>query len=161
MGLHSARSLEGLPIWKSAPTNALSHPCRGKIMASQSMTPTTERRASMSEKFDRMAKLAAAGLIMFVGGLLLLLIPVLGWVLGPLFIVIGALLFFCSPGIIFLPLWTIEGSCPHCAHPLSVQKGEKAVTCKVCRSRVIIHPAYFCPVGVQPPVEQSDGPMDL
>lgn len=123
-------------------------------------TPTTERRATFKEKNDRMLLAAVVGLGMIVGGLLLFLIPVLGWIMGPIFIIVGVISFFCSPALLVLPLRSIEGPCPYCGHAVVTFKGEKAKSCAVCRSRVIVHPGYFCPIGIQPPVEQSGGPTD-
>lgn len=111
-------------------------------------TQTTERRATFTEKNGRMVLAAIVGLGMFVGGLLLLLIPVLGWIFGSIFIMIGVLFFFCSPALLVLPLRTIEGPCPYCGHLVVAFKGEKAKSCSVCKSRVIVHPGCYCPVGV-------------
>ncbi len=115
----------------------------------------TERRASFNEKCNNLTGMAFAAILMMGGGLVLLLIPVIGWILGPMFLIVGVIAFFGSPILLCVRSQILEGTCPYCAQPLSAAKSEKAITCKVCKSRVIIRAAYFCPIGVSPPTEQS------
>lgn len=124
-------------------------------------TPTTERRATMNERTNQVAAFGGVGALMALGGVVLFLIPILGWILGPVFIGGGVLVFFGSPLMMFFPKPIIEGACPYCANLLAIAGGTKAVTCTVCKSRVIVHTGYFCPVGVQPPVEQTETPIEL
>lgn len=116
-------------------------------------TPTTERPYSIREKVEQYVMGVS---IIFAIGVLLLLIPVIGWLLGFFVIAFAVLFLCCAPFLLFRRTSAIEGSCPYCSHPVCVAKEQEAVTCKVCRSRVIVHPGYFCPVGAQPPAEKSE-----
>lgn len=74
------------------------------------------------------------GLMLFPFGVILLFIPVAGWVLGPVFMLMAI-----TMPIVALGSWT--GTCPVCGEP--IQMVSDSMMCPRCKSRVVRQGSRF------------------
>lgn len=108
------------------------------------MTQSSKARIIRMSKSERWKN----ALIGFVGGLIfggfLLLIPIVGWILGPI------VFFF---GCIFIPVGMIKGEenliakrvgiCPYCEGGLETQMSTTGLNCNHCKQRVLVKNGSF------------------
>lgn len=106
--------------------------------------------SSTDEILGALIGMPALGLII---GIVLLMIPIIGWILGPMVI------FGCCTGGPVIALralgikwgWVkpkdddfkLEGECPYCDNDLSVNLPKEKITCGFCKERVLIKAEKF------------------
>ena len=82
---------------------------------------------------------AGGGFMAIFCGFALLLIPIIGWILGPILIIVGICLFFMKSST----LATRKGPCPYCTLPVQTSGDDDAFTCKHCSERIIVKGRSF------------------
>ncbi len=111
-----------------------------EVIYANQWTPATFKKATQSDRIGR----AIATPIMFgVGGLLLAFIPVLGWVLCPicLLIAVYAPFMYLNPNDNSLDRWS--GKCPRCEGHISMQSDKKATQCSHCQANLLFKDEKF------------------
>ncbi len=78
------------------------------------------------------------GGILVVLGIICFQIPVIGWILGILFILFGIVTPFGGLKLNATSFQRIQGDCPRCGNKLIAHKTDKALTCKICQRRVLV-----------------------
>lgn len=74
--------------------------------------------------------------LIYIGVALFFFVPILGWIIGPLLIITGISLPFTLATTGFTK--QVKGACPRCANKLQVISHTKALTCGVCRRRILV-----------------------
>ncbi|MEI6072395.1 MAG: hypothetical protein WCS31_11430 [Verrucomicrobiae bacterium] len=82
---------------------------------------------------------AGKGFMAILCGVAVLLIPIIGWILGPILIIIGICFFFMKSST----LATRTGSCPYCTLPVQTNGDDDAFSCKHCAERIIVKGRSF------------------
>jgi predicted RNA-binding Zn-ribbon protein involved in translation (DUF1610 family) len=124
----------GYPLTKAR--SQLSDNLPARVTQANYVKPTLEEKMGMG---------AAGCGCMGLTGICLLLIPVVGWILGPLAIM--AALWFPVQAMLFtkeesMANW--QGSCPYCNAPITVPCGNKNTECDECKLKIIIRDKKFC-----------------
>lgn len=110
-------------------------------------TPSRQRHTKAKIKtlsfVERFSLAIVSFVIFFVVGIVFLLIPIIGWILGSilLFAAIGyplALLIGDSKYIS-----SLDGSCPYCGSEVTAPMHEKSKDCEYCKSKIIIREHKF------------------
>lgn len=125
-----------------------------------------EKKKEINEKVKSGMKVGAKGLKygllvgfgMFSVGLVVCVIPVIGWVVGPL-LMLGGLFspfmfgaFGIKGGIDMAGSSVLQGACPYCTGRVDVtvlatQKGQiVGVDCPICKKRFVVKGQSFCAV---------------
>jgi hypothetical protein len=93
------------------------------------------------EKMNAGQRIAIAVLTMFFG-FAALIIPVIGWVAGPILILMGLMTLGGAAAI------TQKGTCPYCSLQISNPNAtDESFSCKHCKQPIIVKEPYFCTVA--------------
>jgi DNA-directed RNA polymerase subunit RPC12/RpoP len=82
------------------------------------------------------------GILGFLGSLMFLAIPLIGWVIG-IFGIIGSLGFLAN-GLSGKGL--LKGTCPYCSTEASAMEDQAGFDCKGCKKRILVKDKKFCQV---------------
>jgi predicted nucleic acid-binding Zn-ribbon protein len=91
---------------------------------------------------------AVTGLLSVCAGFgIFFFIPVIGWIVGPIIMLMGVCMPFlgAGTGAVAANQSYIKGTCPHCGGPISAQVKKQiyGIDCNVCRKRVVIKGNQF------------------
>lgn len=113
----------------------------------------TENKAELknTSKFEQGSKIAFNGFGFISIGVLFLLIPVIGWVIGGIMIVLGIIGLINAP-VAAVSLVAYEGLCPYCQGNTKVSIDKSLLNtvtghnCQICQKRFVFRNYHFCSI---------------
>lgn len=78
-----------------------------------------------------------AAVVIFSVGVFLLVVPIVGWVVGPSLMVLAGLIAIAHIGGIFMRKPAYAGQCPHCGEPVTIGGPGSVSQCAACKNKFI------------------------
>jgi hypothetical protein len=98
---------------------------------------STVKRIGPPAAIEMLAGGGLAALIVFSVGVFLLVIPILGWVVGPALMVTAGLIAIAHLAEVFWSKAEYAGACPYCGAPANAPGPESVGECHACNHRFI------------------------
>ena len=98
---------------------------------------STVRKIDAPAKFEMLAGGGLAAVVVFSVGVFLLVIPVLGWLLGPALMIVAGLIAISHVGGIFRRKPGYMANCPCCGAPTAAGEPGSTGECPECKSKFV------------------------
>lgn len=100
---------------------------------------TVKKSGSTAGRGELVASGLMEAVFCFMVGVLLLVVPVIGWILGPALMLLAALIIVVHGAALLTRRSGYVGRCPHCGAKTTVHSEDGTGRCPVCRRRVALH----------------------